>query len=139
MTDEESSGFTVVDKRRVNEGASEVPSEVQATSPPAGPDAEVSAHDEDAQPELPHLPIPVRLLMCIDILQQGAWIAMGLVSDPATGAIERDLKMAKIAIDSVAYLSEQIQGELDEQTRREVKSRVSDLQMNYVHQMSRKV
>ena len=46
--------------------------------------------------------------MCIDILYQSAWISMGMVSDPSSGQIERNMEDAKIAIDSVAFLVEKI-------------------------------
>jgi hypothetical protein len=72
--------------------------------------------------------------MSIDILHQGAWMAMGLVADPSTGEIERNLEDAKIAIDAVAYLASQVEPNLDEPTRRELKRVVSDLQVNFVRQ-----
>lgn len=78
-----------------------------------------------------------RILMCIEILHQGAWIAMGLIANPVTGKIERDLAQARMAIDSVAFLAEKVEGDLDEATRREIKRVVSDLQMNFVRQMQR--
>src|SRR5579871_400594 len=160
MTAEEESGFTVIDKRRVSGDAQdsrESGSGVQDTGAPfpdAGRMAEEEAEmndensplpttDEDTDAEahtpgtMPRLSVRDRLLMCIDILNQGAWISLGLVSDPATGQIERDLARAKTPIDSVSFLAEKVEGDLDEQTRRDLQNLVRDLRLNYVQQMSR--
>jgi hypothetical protein len=139
MTEEES-GFTFVDKRRVPEDAGDVASEDASTSP--SPNADSSAEtdtpqDTSAAPPLPRLTVRDRLLMCIDILHQGAWISMGLVTDPATGKIEKDMAQAQIAIDSVAFLADKVEEMLDEQTRRELKNLLSDLRINYVQQRNR--
>jgi hypothetical protein len=164
MTAEEESGFTVIDKRRVSsdsqdsQGSQSSDAGAQATSAPSEEAAgtamateEAAAwNDEDTPPSttdadedehalgaMPRLSVRDRLLMCIDILNQGAWISLGLVSDPATGQVERDIVRAKTAIDSVAFLAEKVEGDLDEQTRRDLKNLVRDLQLNYVQQMSR--
>ena len=86
--------------------------------------------------KLPSLSIRDRLLMSIDILHQGSWIAMGLIADPATGEIKRDLEQARIAIDCVGYLAAKVEPDLDDHTRRELKNLVSDLQINFVQQSS---
>lgn len=168
MTEEEQSGFTVVDKRRVATEAGSPESSPQASeqdtsaqtaarspeSAPAGtPDptptsptteAHTYAGSPDESPdsegfphELPRLTVRDRLFMCIDVLQQGAWISMGLVADPATGQIEKDMAGAKTAIDCVAFLVEKVEGDLDESIRRELRRIVSDLRINFVQQSSR--
>lgn len=176
MPEEESTGFTFVDKRHA---ASEAPSasETPATTndsddsvhPPTAPltdatdhlndttvsnassddalneldsaaSADLSEEDDlaDAMRALPHLGMRERLLMCIDLLNQGAWISLGLLSDPATGKIEPNFDQAKTAIDSVAFLVGKVEGDLDEATRRDLRTLVRDLQVNYVQQSSRK-
>jgi len=153
MTAEEESGFTFVDKRRVSRDPQDPTAGTQDTGAPS-PDAatETAAEqagdstlppmtEEDmaahASGTIPRLSVRDRLLMSIDILNQGAWISLGLVSDPATGQIERDLAQAKTAIDSVAFLAGKVEGDLDEETRRELRNLVRDLQLNYVQQTSR--
>lgn len=136
MATEEEAGFTFVDKRRVKadatpeEASSQSASEAKRESTPT---------DTSAPQDTPMRPPSVqdRILMCIEILHQGAWIAMGLIANPVTGKIERDLAQARMAIDSVAFLAEKVEGDLDEATRREIKRVVSDLQMNFVRQMQR--
>ncbi len=135
MSAEEESGFSVVDKRRVDPeapAAENAPEPETHEAPDASPQPESDRHPNPA--ELPALSMRDRLLMCVDILHQGAWVALGLVADPATGKIEKDLDQAKAGIDCVAFLAARVENELDESTRRELKRVVSDLQVNFVRQ-----
>ena len=97
---------------------------------------EIIAQAPEEGPKLPSLSVRDRLLMSIDILHQGSWIAMGLVADPSTHEMKRDLEQARIAIDCVGYLASKVEPDLDDRTRRELKSLVSDLQINFVQQSS---
>jgi hypothetical protein len=126
VADEEESGFNVVDKRRSAEASA--PAERPAPEAPA----QSSGGEEFDPANLPQLSIRDRLLMCVDILHQGAWIALGLISDPATGQVEEDLPQAKTAIDCLAFLAERLEPQLDESTQRELKNIVSNLRVNYV-------
>jgi hypothetical protein len=143
---EQESGFSVVDKRKVKAEAEEgveaepaveagedtpLDSRVRGKDDSAGEAAQAEDFESD---NLPHLTVMHRMLMCIDTLYQGAWVSLGLVADPATGKVEQDLDSARIAIDSVAFLVDKIESKLDDDTRREVKRVVSDLQMNFVRQ-----
>ena len=136
--EEEQEGFSFVDKRRV---ARDIPPEETESEPSPGEPAEsVDDSEEEFDPEgagLPHLSVRDRIFMSIDILHQGAWIAMGLRADPATGEVQQDLEEARIAIDCVTFLASKIEDVLDDATRRELKRIVSDLQMNYVNQTQR--
>jgi len=138
MAGDEESGFTVVDKRHVDAEGENPPPEAASPAPPEPPPAPMADQDEGPESDeaLPHLTVQDRLLMSIDILRQGAWIAMGLIADPNTGTVERDLDEAKIAIDSVAFLVKEIEPKLDAEMRRELKRWVSDLQVNYVRQLN---
>jgi hypothetical protein len=140
MTSEEDASFTFVDKRRVSQNGETDSSDALQS----GQDAEQTASPEadtasaSAFPtELPRLSVRDRLLMCIDILHQGAWISMGLVADPATGQVAKNMADARTAIDCVEFLAEKVQGELDEATRRELKNLLTDLRINFVQQMNR--
>ena len=136
MADEEESGFTVVDKRRTT--PPEPTEEAAPPAPTADADAEAHAgHAHEGGFPLPSLSVRDRLLMSIDILNQGAWISLGLIADPATGKIEKNLDSARIALDSVAFLVGKVEAEMDEQTRRELRRLVTDLQLNFVEQQNR--
>lgn len=135
MTEEES-GFTVVDRRRAarpeSESAASTPETSASTEAPAPPqtDSPALSLPDDA---LPRLTVRDRMLMSIDILQQGAWIAMGLIPDPATGQKEPpDMAAARTAIDCVVFLAKQVEGTLDDETRRHLRGLLNDLQMYFV-------
>ncbi len=127
MSAEEQEGFNVVDKRRVNAEAAGQPAEEEIDAPPP-PEPEQEARMEG----LPQLKVRDRLLMCFDILYQGAWISLGMVADPSTGKVEQNLDEAKVAIDSAAFLVGKLEGLVDEPTQREIRRVVSDLQVNFV-------
>jgi len=92
---------------------------------------------EAPQPEEPELP-PVDVLAvmrtCIILLQEQAWVAMGLVTHPTTKKIEKDLAHARLAIDSIAFLAEQMAGHGSAAENRQLQAMVSDLRLNYVNQ-----
>lgn len=136
----EEEGFTFVDKRHAasSDQADAGSSHVEDRS--AGSAEEAEEFDEPGMGPtgpLHRLTMRDRFLMCIDILNQGAWIAMGLVADPATQQIEKDLAGAREAIDAVAFLAERVQSQLDDSTRRELLGLVNDLRLNFVRQANR--
>jgi hypothetical protein len=150
MSDEAENDFTFVDRRRVDESAEETDTEGPGVTPgessPAGPtdgtagSASASAERDTATSspfKLPHLSATDRILMCINWLHEGAWIALGLVQDPATEKIEQDLEGARAAIDCIAHLVGKVETKVDEATSRELKNLVRDLQLNFVQQQSR--
>lgn len=146
MGADESPGFSVVDKRRTAQAAekpkkaakAKVKAETAKAEPDSAAEEPIGAAPESSpeyhQGDLPELTLRDRMLMCIDILHQSAWVNLGLVADPASGEVTRDLGSARIAIDSVAFLADRIEPRLDEATAREIKRVVSDLQINFVRQ-----
>lgn len=138
MPDEQETGFTFVDKRQ----GTEAPAQNGSGEPTEAP-AEAASPSTDrgrasSSPfQVPHLSTTDRILMCINWLHEGAWIALGLVQDPATEKIEQDLEGARIAIDSIAFLAEKVDAKLDEATRRDLNNLVRDLRLNFVQQQSR--
>ena len=138
MADENQTDFTVVDKRHTTENATAQPTDNHSqASDSEATQSQSAADDSTANTALPRLTVRDRMLMSIDILHQGAWISMGLIADPATGEIEKDLDAARIAIDCVAFLAEKIQDKLDDATKRELQNLVRDLRVNFVQQSNR--
>jgi len=127
MSPEDQDEFTVVDKRRTqSEGAGD---EEQA---PRSSADDPQSHAGEGEIPLHRLTPRDRLLMCIDILMQGAWVCLGLRADPVTGKVEADLDHARVLIDSVDFLAERVRAELDDATQRDLKNAVANLQINYV-------
>ena len=89
--------------------------------------------------DLPHeLPDVYSVLaMFLGELRNLAWIRMGLVANPLTGVIERDLAQAKVAIDTAAFLASQLEPVVPAEERLPLRALVSDLQMNFVEQSKR--
>lgn len=93
------------------------------------------------QPRTAEQPISLGALdlvrWCIAALASKAWQALGLVPDPATNRIERNLEDARLAIDAVAALVEQLRAVVEERERREFDNLVTNLRLNFVEQKSR--
>jgi hypothetical protein len=125
---EEESGFSFVDRRHA---APETP-----PAEPAGAPAEpgFSSEADDENGSLPALQFRDRLLMCIDVLHQGAWIDLGLVANPATGLVAKRIDDARAAIDAVSFLAEKAMVLVDEATQKEIRGLVTDLRLNFVRQ-----
>jgi hypothetical protein len=151
MPDEPEEGFTVRDRRRVSVDDTHSDSTVAAPSAPVSepvPPSEAVATDTFSDEELlgegdemqdtGELPnIYSVLAMFMGELRNLAWLRMGLVANPGTGQIERDLPQAKVAIDTVAFLASQLEPMLAPEERLPLKAHVSDLQINFVEQSKR--
>ena len=81
----------------------------------------------------PHqLPLRTLFIWFIGILNGKAWEDLGLISNPETKEVQQDLKKAKISIDSIEFLFNQIKDELETEERKPVENLLANLQMNYV-------
>jgi|GEM_PF-1169167 len=74
------------------------------------------------------------LLEFLGILRSHAWLRMGLVPNPATGRVERDLSQAKVAIDTVGHLISQLEVVVAPEERLPLRALLSDLQIQFVEQ-----
>jgi len=145
-------GFRIVDKRagkptEEDEQAAKQ-AESAATEPtakaPAGETSEAGAESADGaqQAEVEGAadlePIDVYGVAqyCISILSGHAWQWMGLVANPVTRKIERDLDQARIAIDCVEALFMQVEGTIPDPAARQIRQALNDLRVNFVRQSS---
>lgn len=154
MPDEPEEGFTVRDRRRVSVEdpdpiSSDAPSQAAAApTPEPVPNSAMqgtASYDEGDYPtdgeemqdagQLPDVFSVLALFM--GELRNLAWLRMGLVANPGTGEIERDLPQAKVAIDTVAFLATQLEPLVAPEERLPLKALVSDLQVNFVEQSKR--
>ncbi len=142
---EEETGFTFVDKRRTAlepalEQAPAMPAET--TEMPAETDVYEAgvyevASDEDQTREA----VPTTYDMigyCINLLASQAWQKLGLLADPQTGEAQPDLAEAKVAIDAVGDLAARLDSApetvVPADLRRDLRTLVNDLRLNYVSQ-----
>ena len=149
--DDQEPNFEVIDRRRVSAEGDKQAAPEEPAAAESKPEAEAPPTDESAQPseaaagaedkaeaeegrEVPAMTAEDIITMSIGLLQQQAWVNMGLVMNPATKAVAKDLEQAKLAIDAVAALVDLIAPRLEEPVQRDLRAMVSDLQINYVQQ-----
>lgn len=75
-----------------------------------------------------------RFLEFINMLGSTALYQMGIIGNPMTGQIEKDLNAARLTIDILAMLKEKTKGNLTEVEQRSLDDMVNHLQMNFVEQ-----
>jgi len=61
------------------------------------------------------------LLWVVGLLYQQAWINLGLMADPATGQVTRDLEQARAIIDCVEFIAKRLEGHVEAQEARELR------------------
>jgi hypothetical protein len=132
---EEESGFTFVDKRRMQ---AEEAAPVAAAVSPAQEIADATPGDENDEnfDAGPAPDIYGVLGYCISVLATEAWQKLGLIANPQTGEDAMDLDQAKVAIDAVGDLAARLESAPDESVpaslRRDLKTLLNDLRLNYV-------
>jgi len=146
-------GYRVVDKRkgsaeeRAGEGAAEKKKAGSGEAAAADGGGRSDADRAEAQAEaggaageeqVPLEPVDVYGVVqyCISLLSGHAWQTMGLVMNPITRQVERDLKQARIAIDCIEALYRQIEPGMAEGDVRQFRQVLNDLRMNFVRQGS---
>jgi hypothetical protein len=75
--------------------------------------------------------------VCIGQLHEIAWAQMGLVPNPMSQTMQRDLTDARLAIDCIADLVRHLEKVADAATQRELQTMLSNLRLNYVQQSQR--
>jgi len=97
------------------------------------PEQEESAPPQDAAERVPlHAPDLVR--WCVSLLATSAWQGLGLIPDPATRKVERNLEDARLAIDAAAALIEHLRPRAGDAERRELDNLLATLRLNFVEQ-----
>ena len=92
--------------------------------------------EEEKQKEsLKEPDLPTLFVWFISMLSGKAWEYLGLIMNPETKKINQDLKKAKIAIDTVAFLFDQIKDTLTKEDFKRIENLVANLRMNYVDKL----
>lgn len=73
----------------------------------------------------------------ITVLAGSAWQNLGLVPDPATKKVGRNLDDARLAIDAAASLIEHLKSRVDVKEQRELETLLANLRLNFVEQKSK--
>jgi len=72
------------------------------------------------------------------MLSGKVWEYLGLMMNPDTKEIKKDLPKAKIAIDSISFLYEQVKDELMKEDVKRIEDLLANLKMNYVEKLKEK-
>jgi hypothetical protein len=72
------------------------------------------------------------LKLFLSILAGQTWRKMGLVVDPQTNKVEKDMDQARVAIDCFQLILKRIEGNLTEDEKKKLTGLLSDLQLNFV-------
>jgi len=94
-------------------------------------DFEQSEQSEDTTP-LPEAKVQDYLMQFVAMLASQTWVRLGLMVNPATGKQEIDLEQARLAINVIEYLIDQLEPGLPVEARRELNTLESNLKLNYV-------
>jgi hypothetical protein len=138
--------FEVIDKRGVRpEGeraapAPETGADQRAASGGVSADEIRAAAEAAAQQaadagvgEMPQVDVSGALSVCINMLNEVAWMKMGLIPN-LQGKIERDMPQAKVAIDAVGDLVARLEPLVQDSDRRDMQVMLSNLRINFVQQ-----
>ncbi len=84
--------------------------------------------------QMPPLPSDVYILSGFfnSLLINAAWQHLGLMADPGTGEMKKDLDQAKMAIDTIAFLFERMEGKMEANDANQMRNVLINLQMNFV-------
>jgi len=92
--------------------------------------------DEEFEKEAAGPAMPTNVVdlvqMCLGMMNEIAWVKMGLVPDPMTGMIGADFSQARLAIDCAADLVHRLEAHVDARTHRDLQTLVQNLKMNFV-------
>jgi hypothetical protein len=132
----EDSGYRVEDRRRVGrEAPSGAPGAAGAkTAGESAPGGETA--DEARAAEAASITVADLARAFIAELHARAWIHMGLIVDPATKQLAKDLPQARLAIDCAASLVQHLTPFAETAELDELQGMLTNLRLNFVRQSS---
>ena len=71
------------------------------------------------------------------MLIENAWVSLGIRMDPISHTMKKDLAQARVAIDTLVFLSDKLAPKMEEKDRRDLRNMISDLQLNFVQQSAK--
>ncbi len=93
--------------------------------------------NSEEAPKLPPVDVYSMLGYFVSMLTSYTWQWLGLVKNPDTGELVKDLAQAKVAIDTVTTLAAQLEVKLSPAEKNEMNAMLNDLRLNYVQQSSK--
>ena len=114
----------------------EAPSEEAggAEPSPAEPDQSATAPEAGEPQAVPLHALRTHdlLVWMLGILAHKAWEGMGLVANPMTNKVEKNMEEARLAIDAYAATFEVVRVRVEDQPRRDMETLLTTLRLNFV-------
>ncbi|HEX5324960.1 MAG TPA: DUF1844 domain-containing protein [Capsulimonadaceae bacterium] len=133
-------GFTFVDKRRAASPDANDVTPPEHFTPEDAQTAQLGEDLADADADADSLGTYGLATYVIGLLATDAWQRLGLIANPVTGKVEKDLGQARVGIDCVSALITVIdvpESNLPESLRGDLRRVLSDLRVNFVEQSRR--
>lgn len=106
-----------------------------SVTPPLRETGPAGAGQRPRVPELTEMPDVYALISAyIATLGSQAFVWMGLLKDPISGKVSKDMAQARVAIDTCEFLMGQTEPVLGEADKREMQRLLADLKVNFVRQ-----
>jgi hypothetical protein len=96
---------------------------------------EVKEEEKKEEENFKEPELPVLFVWFIGMLSGKSWEYLGLIMNPETKKANKDLKKAKITIDTIAFLYDQIKDDLNKEDYKRIESLLANLRMNYVEKL----
>ena len=114
------------------------PAETKAEAPPEEAKAEAAeerppeAGPEEQEAELPLPDVYATLGFMVGMLAEQAWRFLGIRLTPGQKEMVKDLGQAKLAIDTLVFISDKLHTHVSEDERTAMRELISNLQINFV-------
>jgi len=138
---EEKEEIIVHDRRLLTEEERQGKVNLESEEPAAQPSEEKEekgkteeAPKEGAETPTADVDVGTLVQFFISELSARAWIHMGLLQNPITKLVVKDLPQARLAIDCVAALVEKLRPQLEDKEKRQYDSLLNDLRLNFIQQ-----
>jgi hypothetical protein len=124
---EEEKGFVIKDKRSLDEKG-DLKEEGQEVKKEQKETKDKAQEEKAKRPPLPE----VNFNSLVFSLSSSAFFHLGEIADPQTGKKEKDLPLAKHAIDTIDLLKQKTAGNLTEDEQKFINAILDDLKLRYV-------
>ena len=132
---EEEKTYEVKDKRRFKADGSPCEAAQIGDEAENQAQAEEAAGGESEKPEEMPLPNVYALLgFMSSVLAETAWQLMGIRLSPGQKELVKDLPQAKVAIDTIVFISDKLEAHITEEERSFLRGMINDLRMNWLRQ-----
>jgi hypothetical protein len=126
MAESEDKGFVFKDRRKLSQEDEEPAKEVKPREEPA--QSQEKKTDDQAYPPLPE----VNFSTFIVSLSTEVLFHLGEIAHPGTGERQKNLPLAKHAIDTLAMIQEKTKGNLAEEEQKLLENMLYDLRMCFI-------